>query len=271
MPIQIIAAVIAAAAALIGAAVAAGDNAKAQAIREDIARKYGDVRLPVLDRLVAQKLPPDAAERYSKMTQAMQTQSDVLGKFNEVINEKGETADDRAAYLRMRNEAGGIANSTNSAVQRNMASRGMAGSGVAFALQQQGAQSAVNRANASGIQAAADARGRYMQALNQAGTLSGQMRGQELDAMKAQDAINEFNARQQAEADRYNAGINQQNFDNDMELREAEANARNGVAGGYDRQADRTRSTAAGVGNAASTMGGYETEEEKYKKGAGGK
>lgn len=266
MPIQIIAAVIAAAAALIGAAIASGENAKAQAIREDIAKKYGAQKLPVLDKLVATKLPPESVAAYQKMTQATQTQNDVLGKWMETVNEKGETADDRAAHLRMQQEAGGIANAAQSAVQRGMAQRGLAGSGMSFALQQQGAQSAVNAANATGIQAAADARNRYQQALGQAGQLSGQMRGQELDSLKAQDTINMFNARAQSDADRYNAQLPQQQFDNEMELATAEANARNGVAAGYDRGADRTRQTAAGVGNAAATAATYETEEDKRKK-----
>jgi hypothetical protein len=197
----------------------------------------------------------------------------------EQVNEKGETADDRAAYLRMNQEAGGIANSAQSVVQRGMANRGLAGSGMSFALQQQGAQSAVNAANASGIQAAADARGRYQQALGQAGQMSTQMRGQDNDAMRAQDAINMFNARAQSDADMRNQQLPQQNFDNEMNLQAAEANARNGVAAGYERGAQRTQSTAAGVGNAAASMAGYESDDSgsddpgtggrKYKKSSG--
>ncbi len=263
MPAPIVAAIIAAAAALIGAAIASGDQAKAQAIREDIAKKYGAMRLPVLDKLVAQKLPPESLAAWQKITQAKQAQSDVLEKFMGVVNEKGETADDRAEYLRMQQAAGGIAAGAQSAVQRGMANRGLDGSGMSFALQQQGAQAAANRANAMGIQAASDARGRYMTALGQAGQMSGQMRSQDASALQAQDAINMFNARAQSDADRYNAQLPQQQFDNEMSLAGAESNARNGVATGYERAADRTRQTAAGAGNAAATMAGYETEEER--------
>jgi len=265
MPVVIVAAAIAAAAALIGAAIASGDQAKAQAIREDIAKKIGATKLPVLDRLVAQKLPPESLAAWMKITKAGQTQNDVLGKYNEVINEKGETADDRAAYLRMQQQAGGIANATQGAVQRGMADRGLAGSGMSFALQQQGAQSAVNRANEMGIQAAADARGRYMDALGQAGNLSTSMRGQEQNALHAQDSINEFNARQQSDADRHNAGISQQNFDNEMGRNAVEANAKNGVAAGYERSADDTRQTAGGIGSAVMTAGATYDQYGKSK------
>ncbi len=272
MPVIIVAAAIAAAAALIGAAIAAGDNAKAQAIREDIAKKVGTQKLPVLDKLVAQKLPPESLAAWDKITKPMQAQSDVLGKYMDVVNEKGETASDRASYLRMKQAAGGIANNAQASVQRGMAQRGLEGSGMSFALQQQGAQAAANRANEMGIMEAGDARNRYMQALGAAGTMSGQMRGQDADKLRAQDAINMFNARAQSDVDRYNAALPQQNFDNEMSLQTAEANARNGVAAGYDRGADRTRQTAAGVGNAAATMAGYETDDEaarKYKKSSG--
>ncbi len=211
--------------------------------------------MPALDRLVAQKLPPDAAARYLKSTQATQSQSDVLGKLMETVNEKGETVDDRAAYVRMQNKAGGIAAGAQSGIQRQMASRGLAGSGMSYALQQQGAQDAVNRANESGLQEASDARRRYSESLAAAGNLSTGMRGQELAAMRAQDEINMFNARQQSDADRYNGGLAQQDFDNVMAKESATANARNGVANDYTSAAQATRQTAAGVGNAALTVG----------------
>lgn len=272
---MIYAAIIAAAASLIGAAIAAGEEEKARAIRQSIADKYHDLPLPVLDKVVAQKLPPDAAERYMKSTQSTQMQSDVLSKYKEVIDEKGETADDRAAYLRMQQQAGGISNSAQSAVQRGMANRGLEGSGMSFALQQQGAQSAANRANAMGVQEAADSRHRYMDALGQAGSLSGQMRGQELQTLQAQDAINEFNARQQSDADFRNQQIPQQNFDNKMSKMAGESNAMNGVANDYDRGAQGARSTAAGIGNAAITTGaaydqyGNPIKKKGYRESAG--
>ncbi len=252
---MIYAALIAAAVSAIGLAISAGQEAQAQQIRMDLAKKMQDIPLPTIDKLIAQKLPPDAADRYSKITQATAAQSDVLGKYMGEVNNKGETADDRAAYMRMQDEASGIANSAQGAVQRGMAVRGLGGSGMSFALQQQGAQGAINAANKGGIQEAADARGRYMQALQGAGQLSGQMRGQEMQAMGAQDSINEFNARQQADADLRNQQIPQQNFDNAMAKQTGVAAAQNGVAAGYERSAGATRQTAAGIGQAAITAG----------------
>ena len=260
------AAIIAAAAAVIGALISSGQDAAAAAERQKIADKYRDLPLPVLDKVVAQKLPPDAAARYMKSTQSTQAQSDVLSKYMESVNAKGETPEDRAAVLRMEQEAGGIANAANANVERGLAQRGLAGSGLAFALKQQGAQGAINNANARGIEAAAAASGRYMDALGRAGSMSTSMRGQEMDAMRAQDAINEFNARQQSDADFRNQQIPQQNFDNSMTKLAGEANATNQVASGYERGAAGTRSAAAGVGNAAATMSSYESSTGAKKR-----
>ncbi len=208
-----------------------------------------------------------------KSTTSTQAQSDVLGKYMGEINNGGETADDRAAYLRMQQQAGGIANSTQGAVQRQMANRGMAGSGLSFALQEQGAQAAANAANAAGVNEASQARGRYMDALGKAGGMAGQMRGQELQAMSAADAINMFNARQQSDADFRNQQLPQQNFDNAMTKQGAVSNAKNGVAVGYERGAADTRQTAGGIGQAALTAGAaydqYGNKKPKTDEGDG--
>lgn len=262
-------AIIAAVVSLIGSLIGAGQEGKASAIRSQIARQYEGIPLPVIDKLVAQKLPPDAAARYMKATQATQVQSDVLGKTMDVVNEKGETADDRAAYLRMRDEAAGISNAAESGVQRSMASRGLGNSGMAFAMRQQGAQSAANAANAAGVNEAADARGRYMKALGMAGEQSAGMRSQDFAALQAQDQINMFNARQQSDADRYNSQIPQQNFDNQMTKQTGVANAQNGVASGYERGADAARQTGAGIGNSIITAGTAYRQRKKYSDSAG--
>ena len=78
-----------AAAALIAAAIASGDEAKARQIREDIASKVSAEQLPVLDRLVARKIPPESLEAYQRITKPMQAQSDVLDKYMAEVNAKG--------------------------------------------------------------------------------------------------------------------------------------------------------------------------------------
>lgn len=262
---------IAAVVGLIGSLIASGQDAAAANIRQQLANEYGDIALPVLDKLVAQKLGPEQAARYMKATQASQAQSDVLGKTMEVVNEKGETADDRAAYLRMRDEAAGISNAAESGIQRSMANRGLANSGMAYALRQSGAQNAANAANRAGTMEAADARGRYMDALDMAGGMSSSMRSQDFAAMRAQDEINMFNARQQSDADFRNQQLPQQQFDNRMLKLAGKSNAQNAVASGYERGAQATRDTAGGVGQSIITAGSAyrQSTGAKKKKGEG--
>lgn len=260
-------AIIAGVVSLIGALIGAGQDGQAALIRQQLANEYEGIDLPMIDKLVAQKLPPDAAARYMKSTQAAQAQSDVLGKTMEVVNEKGETADDRAAYLRMKQKAGGIASAAESNVQRDMQRRGLGNSGMAFAMRQSGAQSAANSANAAGVNEASAARQRYMDALGMAGQQSNTMRAQDFAAMQAQDSINEFNARQQSDADFRNQQIPQQQFDNSMLRLAGKSAAKNGVAAGYERGAQSTRETAGGVGQSIITAGAAYRQNGKKKKG----
>lgn len=249
------AAIISAAVSLIGAAMAAGDNAKAQSIREDTAKKIGAINLPVLDKIVAQRLPPDSIAKYEKITQAGAAENEVLGKYQQEVNAHGETDQDRAAYLRAQDIAQNAEAGGRSAILRQMATRGMGNSGVAYALENANAQGAGNMASRAGIEEAGAARQRYMQALGQYGSLAGQMRGQEMARYKAEDDINMFNARQQNEADKYNAGLNQQQYENMMRKAQAQGGANASVAGGYEKSAGATQQTANGVAQSAATFG----------------
>lgn len=258
--------IIAAAVSAIGMLINQGQNQQAQDLRRQIAAKYTDLPLPVLDKAVARTLPPDSAAKYMADTKAKSTQGEVLDKYMDEARSGGETIDDRAAYIRMQNEAAGIANAANGAVQRQMQNRGLGGSGLSFALMQQGAQAAANRANETGIAEAQHARGRYMDALARGGDLAGRMRGQELQEMGAIDAINMFNARQQTDADRYNNTMAQQQWENKKSLVDSEANAMNGVAAGTERAGQQAQNAASGLSNAIGTFG--EAWDQKKKKEA---
>ncbi len=251
----IIAAVVAAAAALIAAAIAANDNAKAAEIRQKAADRIGAINLPVLDKVVAQKLPPESLARYEKVTEAGAAESEVLGKYKTEVNAKGETDEDRAAYLRAQQMAEGVGASGRSAVLRQLAGRGLGNSGLSYALQNANAQSGANRASTAGVEEAGHARQRYMDVLGKYGNLASTMRGQELQKFRAEDDINMFNSRQQSDADRYNSQLAQQEYDNKMAKATAQSGAEAGVALGYERSAGAAQQTGAAVGSAAMTAG----------------
>ena len=250
---MIYAAAIAAIAALIGAAIASGDEAKARQIREDAAKKFQNIPLPKLDKDIAEQLPPEARERYAQSTQASRSQTDVMRHLGEEVDAKGETVDDTAAYMRANSNASGQVAGANSQLLRAMAARGLAGSGVESALMAQSDQGALDRGAQAGLDQAAQSRQRYQQALASLGQVSGQARSQDMEALKAQDAIDTFNMGERRRAREYNLGLPQQDFENNVQLTAAQANAQNGVAAGYDASGAKTRGTAAGLGNTAVT------------------
>lgn len=259
MPIPIImavAALAAAAASGISAAIAAGDEAKARKMREDFAAKYGEQHLPRLDRLVAEQLPPEAAQKYSAVTQSGKAMLAAQLGLQEIADQQGETPEDAAAYNRARLEAAGQEASGRGAVSRSLNARGLGGSGIEAALMASNAQAATNRLASSGLEQAAEARARRMAALQALGSLGGQGRSLELQAMGAADSINQFNARQRTDTNKYNANLKQQEFDNRMSLLAGQGNAMNGVANSYERGAQNTRNTGAAMGNAFLSAGG---------------
>ncbi|MCX6951228.1 MAG: hypothetical protein NTV51_03450 [Verrucomicrobia bacterium] len=274
MPIPILMAVAAAGAAvagLISSAIASGDEAKARQLREDFAAKYGEMHVPKLDALVAETLPPDAARRYSAATQSGKSMLAAQLGLQEIVDEQGETPEDAAAYARSRMEAAGQEASGRGAIARSLNARGLSGSGIEAALMASNAQAATNRLNTSGLEQAADARARRMAALQQLGSMGAQGRGLELQSMGAADAINQFNARQRTDTNKYNQSLKQQEYDNEMAKLSAQGNAMNGVANSYERGAQNTRNTGAAVGNAfMSAAGGaanfFARDEDPRKK-----
>lgn len=250
-----IAAAITAAVALIGALISAGQEAQAQAVRQGIADKFGAEALPHLDKAVAQELPASAVDRYMAGTQAKSSQADALRQLGDIVHSKGETVDDKAAYLRSEQATSSQEAGSRSALLRTLGARGLGGSGVEAAMLGQGGQQAIDRGAASNLEEASQARARMLSAVGQMGSLSSTVRGQDMDALKAQDAISMFNARARQDAAGANNAQAQQQFENAMGRDSAQANALNGVASGYDRAASATRQTAGGIGQAATTAG----------------
>lgn len=249
------AAAIAAAVALIGQLVSSGQEAQAQAVRQGIADKFGAEALPHLDQVVAQQLGPEVAARYSAATQAKSSQADALRLLGNEVDSHGETVDDKGAYLRSAQATAGQEAGQRSALLRQMAARGLGGSGVEAALVNQGGQQAIDRGAAANLTEASDARSRMLASIGQLGQLSSTARGQDTDALKAQDAITMFNARARQDAAAGNNAIAQEGFTNRMNRDSAQSNALNGVATGLDNAAAATRQTAGGVGQAAITAG----------------
>jgi hypothetical protein len=174
------------------------------------------------------------------------------------------------------------------AIMSSAAQRGVAGSGLEFLNQMKNQQESANRQSARGLQVAADAEQRALDALMSSGNLAGSIRGQEFGEQariaEAKDAIDRFNVANRNQTGMYNTGVRndaqkfnlgerqriydanvdtrnkqqafnkdlyQRNFDNQMAKASGQANTR-----AYDqqRQSKAVSDLEGGIGK---ILGGY--------------
>jgi hypothetical protein len=124
------------------------------------------------------------------------------------LGKDGMTAQDRANMAKMQAEVNQADRGRREAIQQNMAARGMGGSGMALLAQMQNAQSSTDRAAQQGMDIQGMAQARALQALQQSGSLAGNIRGQDFSEQarvaEAKDAVQRFNAQQQQQGSQYN-------------------------------------------------------------------
>jgi len=174
-------------------------------------------------------LPPDEAKAivYQKFQQAglmtpaleqhIDQQASQMGQIQEdpklkeaqmnalqILSQRGKgglTPEDRAALNQIRNQIATDTEAKRQQILQNFQARGQAGGGAELIAALQGAQSGANAESQEGDRLAAMASQNALQAIGQAGTLGGQIRGQEFgqEAQKAQaqDVINQFNVANQ--------------------------------------------------------------------------
>jgi hypothetical protein len=199
---------------------------------------------------------------------------------------------DRSALMQIQHQTSGDAQAANQAIMANMAARGMGGGGQELAARMMANQQAANSNSTQGMQVAAQAQQKALQAMMDAGSLGGQIRSQQFgeksDVAKAQDAISQFNTanRQQVlgantqaanQAQQYNLGnaqnvsntnaqianaqevankgLYQQQFNNQMTKAQAAAGQYGNVANQDQQQAAATQNMWSGIGQAVGGAG----------------
>ena len=118
---------------------------------------------------------------------------------------------------------------------------------------------------------ASSGRARALQALQarapQAQAMRGQDWGVKQDRASATDLMNRFNAGQRQQTGMYNAGLAQQQYDNNMLRLSGQSAAVNGQAAGYEREGNNARQTGAGLANSALSYGqAYDWAQDPSKK-----
>lgn len=123
-------------------------------------------------------------------------QLSALSSLEEVGN-GGMTMADKAALAQIQENASMQERGSREAILQNAKQRGMGGSGMEMLAQLSSGQNSANRARMEGLNVAATAQQRALDAMTQAGTLGGNIRGQDFSEGSAkatsQDAINRFN------------------------------------------------------------------------------
>lgn len=189
------------------------------------------------------------------------------------LADSGLSEVDQAGFEKARNLAGQVAKQGNAAALQNAQARGVAGSGLEFAMREMANQDAATRAQDAGLQQAAES------ARNRA--LYQQAYGNQLAGVRSQDAqteaankgiinrfnemntqnrnqVNQANVDQRNNAFKYNENLKDKNFNNQMSRATGQMNINNqmadiGMAESSQRQAQRNALLGAGT----SVLGGY--------------
>lgn len=268
------AAIIAAAVSAITMLVSTGQEAEAAKLRAKITAEYGPEILPHLDKAIAEQAGPSAFAAIQANDQGRQQQMDVQQQLADIYDTGGQTQADEAAYDVARRGVSQRAASQAGDIGIEAARRGQTGSGLSAVLAAQSGQGELEALAGLNADVASSGRQRALQALLARGQQAGQMRGQDWqqssERASATDLMNRFNASQRQATGMYNAGLPQQQFENNMNRLAGQTGAANNQAAGYDRAAAGTRQTGAGLANSALSYGqswDWDPNNPKNKKG----
>ncbi len=153
---------------------------------------------------------PSAMEGIQISPEFQEAQMAALRSLQDMGSE-GITASEKAVLNQIRRSTAGEEQARQGAIMQNMAERGVGGSGLELAARLSSSQKAADRASEESDRLAAMAQQRALESISKAGSLAGQVRGQEFgeksDTARAKDAINQFNTanRQSLESRNVNA------------------------------------------------------------------
>ncbi len=212
---------------VVGYEASQGDQAQAQADMQAALAAYQNIQVPTIaeqqwnlaQEQAAGSLQPQTEATYSMGPNAMNNiqtnpqfataQQAALTQLGQ-LGQGGLTAQERANLINSNQAIAGQTNAQNSAIQQQMAARGMGGSGVQLAAQLSNSQNAANQAYNNSNAINAQAQNQALAATAQMGGLAtqeqGQQFGQQAAIAQAQNAINQFNTANQQNV----AGVNTQ-------------------------------------------------------------
>ena len=176
-----------------------------------------------------------------------------LQGLQDTYNNKGLTANDMARQEAIRRNSANAEQAQNAAVLQNAQARGIAGGGLELANRLNSQQAGADRMAQGDLELAGQANSRAQQALMQSAQVGADLQNQNAQKASAQDSINRFNTGQMTAERLHNQGTQQQNFSNDLTVRNAKSGALQNVGAAGDAATGRVAQLAgAAVGAAAS-------------------
>jgi len=193
---------------------------------------FSDLQMPAiedmqlqLEQLVQQgRLTPDQAQailqgdssfdQINEDPSLRNAQLQALSQLQEITDSGGLTAMDKAQINEIQGAMNQQERGSRNAIMQNAQSRGVANSDMAMASQMLNQQESAQRGSQQGMDVAAQAQQRALDAIAQSGQLGGQIRGQDFgqNAQKAQaqDMINQFNTQNRQNVNMANTQANNQ-------------------------------------------------------------
>lgn len=162
-----------------------------------------------------------------------QAQYQSLGGLDELIAGGGQTAADKLAYQQATNDAASQASREQGNITRDMAERGLGGSGQEMAMRLASSQGAANRGADAAQTQAATAQQRALDAMIQRGELAGNMQGADFDRQakiaEATDRIRQWNRDNSMQVQQNNATMLNQAKTGNRDARQANTNLNAGI------------------------------------------
>lgn len=239
---------------IVGALMSAPDRESAERYLRQAAEQY-NIPLPQLQQLVAEELGRSQIETAQVDPSVLAAQRGALAQLQRVGREGAGGVEFRGAVQMAEQESNRQDAARRAAILREMQARGGAGSGMELAARMQSAQDAANRSAGMGFGAAMAGRQQALQAMQAAGGMAGGMRGQEWQERSARaraaDEIARFNLLNRQQMALRNAGLPQQQFENQMRLAGGRAGALGQLGGFYGGRAGQTQQMWTGIGQGA--------------------
>jgi hypothetical protein len=307
----------------IGGAAASGDRSKALELQKQALQTILNVNTPDIEQLkLALQQYQSAGELNPEMQAVINAQDSLMGNIStdprlrdaqlkalgqmQQLGVSGMRPEDEAALARVINAGNREENARQQAILQNMQQRGIGGSGLELAAKLSSSQAAANRASQQGLDIAAQASQRALEAIMKSGSLGGQIReqdfSQEAQKAQAQDVINRYNAMNQQQVSntnvtnrnaaqaqnlankqslmnmntqlsnqqqQYNKNLYQQQFENDLRKAAAAAGGQRDMANTYQQQGDRTAQMWSGIGSGlGQAAGAYGNYEQQQARDA---